>query len=104
MASVYEIPLSPQAQVITATLANVAYQFTIQWNNQNNLWLIDIADQNGNPMVSGIPMVASTDLLEQYGYLTFGGALIAQTDNAPDEAPTFENLGTTGHLYFITPT
>ena len=28
--------------------------------------------------------------------------LIAQTDYAPDEVPTFENLGTTGRLWFVT--
>ena len=47
-------------------------------------------------------MVTGVDLLEQFGYLSFGFALVAQTDNAPDVVPTFETLGQTSHLYAIT--
>lgn len=104
MASVFEIPLSAQAQSFTTTLAGITYTFSLQWNTATDTWQIDIADVNGNPMVTGIPMVANVDLLEQYAYLNFGGMLIAQTDFAPDVAPTYSNLGATGHLYFVTPT
>jgi hypothetical protein len=47
-------------------------------------------------------MVTGADLLEQFGYLGLNFALVAQTDNSPDTVPTFDNLGTTGHLYAIT--
>jgi hypothetical protein len=102
MTTVYEIPLSPQPQTFGITLAGTTYGFDVHWNVQNASWMIDIADASGNPIVSGIPMVTGADLLEQYSYLGFQFALVAQTDNSPDTVPTFDTLGTTSHLYAIT--
>lgn len=102
MTTYYEIPLSPQPQTFNIALAGVTYGFTVRWNVPNASWVIDISDASGNPLVSGIPMVTGADLLEQYGYLGLNFALVAQTDNSPDTVPTFDDLGTTGHLYAIT--
>lgn len=103
MTTYYEIPLSSQPRTFRIPIASTTYGFTVRWNVQNASWVIDIADASGNPIVSGIPMVTGADLLEQYGYLNFGFQLVAQTDNAPNVVPTFEALGTTSHLYAITP-
>lgn len=102
MTTYYEIPLSADPQTFNIALAGTTYGFNVQWNVQNASWIIDIADASGNPIVSGIPMVTGADLLEQYAYLGFQFALVAQTDNAPDVVPTFETLGQTSHLYAIT--
>jgi hypothetical protein len=99
----FEIPLKPTPQTLAITLAGVQYRLTVRWNWVNDSWVIDISDTNSNPLVTGIPMVTGADLLEQFAYLGFGGQLIAQTDNDPSAVPTFTNLGTTGHLYFVTP-
>jgi len=101
MTNYYEIPLSPQPQKFQITLANTAYAMTVTWNVVNASWMIDIADASGNPILTGVPMVTGADLLEQYAYLEFGFALIAQTDNAPNVIPTFADLGSTGHLYAL---
>lgn len=101
--TIYEIQLSPANQSFQLQLVNTIYNFLVQWNSQTETWQIDISDNSGAPIVTGIPMVGNVDLLEQYAYMGIGGALIASTDNAPDMPPTFENLGTTGHLYFVTP-
>ena len=103
MSSIFEVPLTAQIQSFTCALAGVTYTLKLQWNNKTNTWQIDILDIGGTPLVSGIPMVANVDLLEQYAYLNFGGMLIAQTDSDPNLAPTFDNLGTLSHLYFVTP-
>jgi hypothetical protein len=103
MTTYYEIPLSPQPQTFTIALAGTTYGFTVVWNIPNSSWMINIADSSGNPILSGIPMVTGADLLAQYSYLDFGFQLVAQTDNSPNTVPTFDNLGTTGHLYAITP-
>lgn len=103
MTTYLEIPLSPQPQTFTIPVAGTTYGLTVRWNVPNDSWILDIADVSGNPIVSGIPMVTGSDLLEQFGYLSFGFSLVAQTDNAPDAVPTFDNLGTTGHLYAILP-
>lgn len=101
MTTYYEIPLSPTPQTFTITLAGVIYQMTVKWNWVNASWVLDIADASGNALLVGIPLVTGVDLLEQYGYMGFGGQLVCQTDNDPDAVPTYANLGTTGHLYFI---
>lgn len=101
MTTYYEIPLSAEPQTFNITLAGATYGFTVQWNVPNGSWIIDIADSSGNAIVSGIPMVTGADLLEQYSYLNFGFQLVAQTDNSPDSVPTFDNIGTTSHLYAI---
>lgn len=99
----YEIPLSPEAQTFSIDLAGVEYQLTLVWNSIANIWVLNLTTANGNsPILSGIPLVANTDLLAPYGYLNLGGQLVAKTDNNPFNPPTYENLGVTGRLYFIT--
>lgn len=99
----YEIPLSPMAQKFGITLAGVAYNLTVSWNNASTGgWVLDIADSNDVPIVSGIPLVTGCDLLEQYEYLNLGGKLEVQTDSDLFAVPTFSNLGVQGHLYFLT--
>lgn len=95
------IPLQPTPQTLTITVAGVQYQLRLIWNTQNDAWTLDISDVNGNPILSGIPLVTGADLLEQFGYLDFGGQLIVQTDNDADAVPTLQNLGSTGNLFFV---
>lgn len=97
----YEIPLQPTPQTLTVTLVGVQYQFTVKWNEPNLSWVLDIADSNSVAIVNGIPLVTGEDLLGQLGYLDIGGSLYAQTDNDTNAVPTFVNLGTQGHLYFV---
>lgn len=101
MTTYYEIPLSAEPQTFDIPINGTTYGLTVRWNVPNATWVINIADASGNPIVSGIPMVTGADLLEQYGYLNFGFQLVAQTDNSPDSVPTYDNLGTTSHLYAI---
>jgi hypothetical protein len=98
---VLEIPTTNQPQSISISLAGVTYNLLIRWNDANQSWVIDISDVNNNPIATGLAMVTADDLLEQLGYLNFGGKLISQTDNDPSAPPTFFNLGSTGHLYFL---
>jgi predicted Zn-dependent protease with MMP-like domain len=96
-----EIPLSGQNQTFPIVLGPVTYTLTFTWRDAMQTWCLDIADQYGNLIIGGIPLVTGVDLLGQYAYLGFAGALVVQTDNAPDVMPTFDNLGTTSHLYWI---
>lgn len=103
--NLFEIPLTPQPQTFAITLANVGYRMTVQWRETDmGGWVLDIADANSGPIVSGIPLVTGADLLAQYEYLGIGGALFVQTDHDITAPPTFDNLGLAGHLYFtVTP-
>jgi hypothetical protein len=98
----YEIPLSAKPQTFSIALGGVTYKMTVRWNLPAAAWMLDIADATGSPMVGSIPLVTGADLLGQYAYLGFTGKLIVQTDYDADAVPTFDNLGTTGHLYFVT--
>ncbi|GLQ96481.1 phage baseplate plug family protein [Dyella mobilis] len=99
----FEIPLAGVSTTFQTTILNVVYTLTLQWRNAAGLWFLDIADASANPIVSGLPLVTGADLLEQYGYLEFGFELWVQSDVNPDDLPTYENLGTSSHLYVVTP-
>jgi hypothetical protein len=98
----FEIPTSPEAQTFAIALAGTTYQMTLVWNDQTSSWTLDIADSLLNPIIQGIPLVANVDLLGPYAYMNFGGQLIAQTDNDVSTPPTYDNLGTLGHIFFVT--
>lgn len=99
----YEIPLSPQPQTFGITLAGRSLSLTVQWRDvAEGGWMLDIAGSDGVPLLRGVPLVTGADLLAQYAYLGLGGQLIVQTDFDIDATPTWENLGDTAHLYFVT--
>lgn len=120
----FEIPTVATPQSFTINIAGISYNLTIMYhnvyagfasaptgvstNNGSNIdtnviggWVLDIADNNNNPIVCGIPLVTGIDLLYQYQYLGFGGSLVVATDGNPVIPPTFDNLGTDSHLYFV---
>lgn len=101
--TVNEVPLLPQPQRLTISLVGTFYVLTVRWSPPNQSWMMDVADSSGTPIASGLPLVTGADLLEQLGYLGIGGQFIVQTDNEADAVPTLANLGTNGHLYFLTP-
>lgn len=98
---IYEIPLVNQAQTLRISLNGVYYRLNVYWNSFSSNWNIDIANDKSVPIVTSIPLIANVDLLHPYDYLGFGGKLVALTDNKIDMPPTYDNLGTTGHLYFV---
>jgi hypothetical protein len=99
----YVIPLINQNQEFDISLAGVSYHLIVKWNSFSNAWILYIEDSQQNPIVGGIPMVTGCDLLEQYGYLEIGGAMVVQSTNNPDLVPNYSSLGETGFLFFITP-
>lgn len=99
--TVYEIPTQQGNQQLGITLAGVAYNLVLRWNDSNASYILDIYDATGNPIVTAIPLITGADLLAQYEYLQLGGALIAQTDSSV-LPPGYTDLGSIGHLYFCT--
>ena len=102
IAPVFEIPTLPATpQKFSISLSGLSRQLRFTWCQAALCWIIDIADENGVPILAGVPIVTGADLLEQFAYLGIGGAMIAQTDHDADAVPTFDDLGLTGHLFFI---
>lgn len=99
----YEIPLTPEPQKFNIDLGSTTYELQLEWGYVNNTWLLHISTEDGVRLLSSIPIVAGNDLLEPYAYMNFGGELYAQTDGDYLAAPTYENLGTLGRVFFVTP-
>ena len=103
MSTTYEIPLQPNAEVFDITLGAVDYVISTQWNSIGSYWVISLSLIDGTPVLSGVPLRPGVDLLAQYPYLNITGSLYAQVDNDTDTIPSYDGLGTTGHLYYVTP-
>lgn len=104
MTTYTEIPLIPsQPQRFTITLGGVSYNMRLTYDTaQAGCWMLDIGDADSNLLVAGIPLVTGVDLVAQYAYLSFGGALVCTTDRGAGEVPNFDGLGVTSHLYYVT--
>lgn len=99
----FEIPLAPEPQRFTVTLSGIDYRLTVQYRLAGGAgWVLDIADSNDVPLVSGIPLVTGGDLLAPYRHLGFTGALRVQGASYPDDVPTYEDLGIGSHMYWVT--
>lgn len=99
----YVIPLVPANQEFNISLAGVSYHLKVNWNKFSNAWVLDVQDIQGNNILTGVPMVTGCDLLEQYGYLGIGGAMVVQSTNNADLVPDYASLGVSGFLFFIIP-
>jgi hypothetical protein len=99
-----EVPLTAESQTFVITLAGKTYTLALYWNWPSQCWVIDILTQDLVPLVLAVPLVTGEDLLAQYPHLVFGGSLVVQTDSDTDKIPGFGDLGTRGHLYFLTGT
>lgn len=101
--STYEVPLTPQPQLFNISLGEKEYNVKLAYVDEDEGgWVLDFADALTNtPILNGVPLVTGANLLGQYGYLGFGGGLFVQTDHSPDDPPTYTNLGTDSHLYFL---
>jgi hypothetical protein len=97
----FEIPLSATPQTLTVSLSATIYNLAVRWSDIDQVWLLDIYDQNDVLIVGGINLVTGEDLLAPYRYLGFVGSLIVQTDTDTLATPTFANLGTLSHLYYL---
>lgn len=103
MSTILTIPLQTGTpQTFSVQLSGVTYQFTLRYRNcDQGGWFLDIDDQAGNRLLSGVPLVTGANLLAQYGYMDFSGGLFVQTTSNPDAVPTFDNLGDDGQLYWV---
>lgn len=103
--AVYEIPTAPAPQTFLTRMGALTYRLRILYREVDGGlggWILDIASNDGTPLVSGIPLVTGTDLLAPYAHLGFGGAMLVFTDGDPDAVPAFETLGNLTRLYFVT--
>jgi hypothetical protein len=94
-----EIPLQAENQQFDIQLGGVNYKMRLQHRDCAG-WILDIMHPNSEPIVSGIPLVSGVDLLAQYSYLDFDGALIFVCAD-PQNETSKEELGKSNKLYFV---
>lgn len=102
MTTAFEVPLSAQPQLFQISLAGTSYFMRIVWNTILEVWVMDLLNADRTPLLNGVPLITGLDLLAQYKYLGIQGSLIVQSGADNDALPTFENLGDTSHLFFVT--
>ncbi|KVP84550.1 hypothetical protein WJ95_20540 [Burkholderia ubonensis] len=97
---IYEIPLSPDVQRFRISLTGTTYQLTLVYRGPAG-WVLDVADDSGTPIVSGLPLTTGGDLLAQHRHLGFAGRLWVQGAENPDDTPTYADLGTGSRLFWV---
>ena len=98
----YEIPLISGAQRLTVRLGTRTYTLGLSWCSPINTWMLSINEDDGKRILSNLPLVADTNLLEPYADLGMGGGLIAHDTNSSGEPISYEALGRSAKLYFVT--
>jgi hypothetical protein len=100
----FEIPLTAEPQRFTIGLGSTDYELTVRWCAPAQCWNLDIRSADGlTDVITGINLVTGANLLKQFGYLGFAGMqLVCQTDHDLAAPPTLTNLGSEGHVYFVT--
>jgi hypothetical protein len=104
METPFLIPLINLPQTFQIVLAGLTYLMTSKWNDADGGgWLLDIADQNDNPIACNIPLITGADCLEGLEYLGIQGQMYVNSSGTDStEVPTLSNLGTDSFLYFVT--
>ncbi|ARS97916.1 phage baseplate plug family protein [Klebsiella pneumoniae] len=98
--AISEIPLSPENQQFSISLAGQSFQMAVTWRAA--FWCLDIMDSSGADLIKGVPLITGADLLAQYDYLRLGFSLYVGCDNPANENPTEADLGINSHLYVVT--
>lgn len=78
---------------------NISFLLTVRYNSIGEYWNIDINNDKGETILSGLPLLASeypaANVLEQYSYLQIGSMYVIKiNDSIKKENPDITNLGT----------
>lgn len=100
--AIYEIPLrGGTAQRLKVMLAGKLYTFALAFiDEEEGGWVLDLGEEGGTPLVSGIALLPGQDLLEPFPELGIGVRLAIVTPGDPNVPPTFAGLGSDSKLLF----
>jgi len=79
--------------------ANITLLFRITYNELAKYWLIDISDDEGNMLISALPLVPAQNILEQFAYMGIGSAYVLPRTQVKEQWPSAETL--TADWYLI---
>ena len=96
------ILLTPVNQRFRLELPSRFVQMHLQWiGGDEGGWVISIAEDDGRPLVSNLPLVTGSDLLAQHRHLGLGARVVVASDRRVDDVPTLTNLGVDSFLYVV---
>ena len=66
--AIIQLPLRNDVPAFTfqTDLDSVTYIFKFRYNSRNDRWAFDIQTANGDPIISGIPVLTGTSLLKRF--------------------------------------
>jgi len=68
-------------ETFSASIFGTLYNFRQLWNTLG-FWTIDILDENNNPLIYGVKILAKTSLLSQHTHIPFD--LISNDEEDPE--------------------
>ena len=80
-------------------MANITLLFRITYNELAKYWLMDISDDEGNMLISALPLVPAQNILEQFAYMGIGSAYVLPRTQVKEQWPSAETL--TADWYLI---
>ena len=96
----FEIPLSTGCQRFTVELGERTLTLCLIYRLADfGGGYLDLYDDENALLIGGIPLVIGRDLLEQYQHMGLGH-IMAELDGGSTADPTYEDMGSTVHLYW----
>src|SRR5579883_2697483 len=88
-------------QALTVSLAvngsSITLNLGLAYNRISGCWMMSIADQSGNPLLSSIPLLTgdwpAANILGPYEYLEIGSAFVINQSGGPFDWPNDSTLG-----------
>jgi hypothetical protein len=100
MSQILSLNNSPNQSLRAALSVNgqsLTLNLGLRYNTQAGFWVMDIADQTGNPLVSSVPLLTgawpAANILAPYDYLGIGSAYVINQSGAASDWPDDTNLG-----------
>lgn len=96
------VPLttSPNQSLTVSLLVNgraLTLNLSLSYNSVGQFWVLNIADQNNNPLVSSVPLITgywpAGNILAPYEYLQIGQAFLINQNGASTDWPNDSDLG-----------
>ncbi|WP_420028481.1 phage baseplate plug family protein, partial [Klebsiella quasipneumoniae] len=97
--AVSEIPLSPENQRFSISVAGQSLQMAVTWRAA--FWCLDIMDSTGADLIKGIPLITGANLLAQYRYLGLGFSLYVNCDDPANDSKRAARTVLTGMCYSV---
>lgn len=77
---------------------NITLQVTLTYNELEECWIMDLADDEGTPILNNTPLLPAQNILEQYAYLGIGAMYLVPKQTVQEEWPSYTTLLSSWYL------